>query len=338
MKYFETLKGAANSPSSMKYFETLKGAANFIAALKRFGIFIVLLVLVICFSATSDHFLVSTNLLNVARQVSMLGIAAVGFAFVLLLGGIDLSIGSNVTLVNIVGAWLMVNAEMNFVLAIILVLVMATAIGFVNGWVIANVQMPPLIVTLAMMIILEGVAYMVCQGLPIYGFPESFAVIGQGYLGPIPIPVIIMTIVLAIGSFILNRTYFGRYFYAVGGNEEAAKLSGIKVNNVKYLVYSLSGFFAGVAGVVILSRTNSGQVLAGKGMEFDVLTACVLGGVSVTGGFGKISNVVAGVLILGVLSNGLVLLNVTQFTQMVIKGSVLMVAVAFDCLQRRKKN
>jgi ribose transport system permease protein len=126
----------------MKYFETLKGAANFIEALKRYGIFLVLLVLILFFSATSDHFLVSTNLLNVARQVSMLGIAAVGFAFVLLLGGIDLSLGSNVTLVNIVGAWLMVNAEMNFVLAIILVLVMATAIGFVNGWIIANVQMP----------------------------------------------------------------------------------------------------------------------------------------------------------------------------------------------------
>jgi ribose transport system permease protein len=175
-----------------------------------------------------------------------------------------------------------------------------------------------------------------CKGLPIYGFPSSFEVIGQGYLGPIPIPVIIMIIVLAIGSFILNKTYFGRYFYPVGGNEEAAKLSGIQVVHVKYLVYSLSGFFAGVAGVVLLSRTNSGQVLAGKGLEFDVLTACVLGGVSVTGGFGKISNVVAGVLILGVLSNGLVLLNVTQFTQMVIKGSVLMLAVAFDCLQRRK--
>ncbi len=135
-----------------------------------------------------------------------------------------------------------------------------------------------------------------------------------------------MAIILAIGSFILNKTYFGRYFYAVGGNEQAANLSGIKVNNVKYLVYTLSGFFAGIAGIVILSRTNSAQVLSGKGLEFDVLTACVLGGVSVTGGFGKISNVVAGVLILGVLSNGLVLLDVSQFAQMVIKGSVLMLA------------
>src|SRR3984893_5601667 len=145
----------------MKYFERLKIAANVVDVLKKYGIYAVLLVLVIFFAVTSENFFQSSNLLNVARQVSMLGIAAVGFAFVLLLGGIDLSIGSNVTLVNIVGAWMMVNAEMNPVLAIILVLIMATAIGFVNGWVIANIQMPPLIVTLAMMIILEGLAYMV---------------------------------------------------------------------------------------------------------------------------------------------------------------------------------
>jgi len=320
----------------MKYFERLKIAANVVDVLKRYGIYAVLLVLLIFFSIASENFFRSSNLLNVARQVSMLGIAAVGFAFVLLLGGIDLSIGSVVTLVNIVAAWLMVTAAMNPILASILALIMSAAIGFTNGWIIANIRMPPLIVTLAMMIIVEGLAYLICKGLPIYGFPKSFAVIGQGYIGPIPIPVIIMAVILAIGSFILNKTYFGRYFYAVGGNEQAANLSGIKVNNVKYLVYTLSGFFAGIAGIVILSRTNSAQVLSGKGLEFDVLTACVLGGVSVTGGFGKISNVVAGVLILGVLSNGLVLLDVSQFVQMVIKGSVLMLAVAFDCLQRRK--
>jgi ribose transport system permease protein len=320
----------------MKYFERLKIAANVVDVLKRYGIYAVLLVLCIFFSIASENFIRASNLFNVARQVSMLGIASVGFAFVLLLGGIDLSIGSVVTLVNIVAAWLMVTATMNPILASILALIMSAAIGFTNGWIIANIKMPPLIVTLAMMIIIEGLAYLICKGLPIYGFPKSFAVIGQGYIGPIPIPVIIMVVIMAIGSFILNKTYFGRYFYAVGGNEQAANLSGIKVNNVKYLVYTLSGFFAGIAGIVILSRTNSAQVLSGKGLEFDVLTACVLGGVSVTGGFGKISNVVAGVLILGVLSNGLVLLDVSQFVQMVIKGSVLMLAVAFDCLQRRK--
>src|SRR3977135_2476341 len=196
----------------MKYFERLKIAANVVDVLKKYGIYAVLLVLVIFFAVTSENFFQSSNLLNVARQVSMLGIASVGFAFVLLLGGIDLSIGSVVTLVNVVTAWLMCTTPMNPILPSILVVIMSAAIGFANGWIIANIRMPPLIVTLAMMIIIEGVAYMICKGLPIYGFPKSFAVLGQGYVGPIPIPVIIMAIILGIGSFILNKTYFGRYF------------------------------------------------------------------------------------------------------------------------------
>jgi ribose transport system permease protein len=306
---------------------------------KEFGIYFALVILVIFFSAvTGGKFQRPANILNVMRQISMLGIASVGMAFVLLLGGIDLSIGSNITLVNIVASWLMVNAGFNPVMACLVALVMSTAVGFGNGWIIANIKMPPLIVTLASMTILEGLAYMICNGVPIFGFPKWFEVIGQGYLGPIPIPVIIMIVILAIGSFILNLTYFGRYFYAVGGNEEASALSGINVKRVKYLAYTLSGLFAGIAGIVMLSRTMSGQALAGKGFEFDVLTAVVLGGVSITGGSGKISNVVAGILILGLLSNGMVLMDLSQYTQMVLKGAVLMAAVGFDCLQKARKN
>jgi ribose transport system permease protein len=307
--------------------------------LKEFSIYLALVILVIFFSVvTEGKFQRPANVLNVMRQISMLGIASVGMAFVLLLGGIDLSIGSNITLVNIVASWLMVNAGLHPVPACLAAVVMSTAVGFGNGWIIANIRMPPLIVTLASMTILEGVAYMICNGVPIFGFPKWFEVIGQGYLGPIPIPVIIMIVILAIGSFILNLTYFGRYFYAVGGNEEASALSGINVKRVKYLAYTLSGLFAGIAGVVMLSRTMSGQALAGKGFEFDVLTAVVLGGVSITGGSGKISNVVAGILILGLLSNGMVLVDLSQYAQMVLKGAVLMAAVGFDCLQKTRKS
>ena len=309
---------------------------KFASFAKVYGIWLVLLFLLVLFTVLSENFLKSHNLLNVARQVSFMGIAAVGFSYVLLLGGIDLSIGSVITLVNIVTAYMMVNWGIHPVVAVLAALVLSSSIGFMNGWVIANLQMPSIIVTLAMLIIIEGVAYIISGGLPIFGFAKSFAVIGQGYVGPIPIPVIIMIVAMGIGGFILKKTFFGRYFYAVGGNEEAAKLSGINVTRVKYLVYTLSGFFAGVAGIVILSRTNSGQVLSGKGFEFDVLTACVLGGVSVAGGIGKISNVLAGVLILGVLSNGLVLLDVSQYVQMVIKGSVLLIAVGLDSVQNRK--
>lgn len=307
-------------------------------SLRRYGIFAVLLVLIIFFSIASDNFLVYSNLLIITRQVSMLGIAAVGMAFVLLLGGIDLSIGSQITLVNIVAAWLMVNGKVNPVIACFAAIALSTAIGFVNGLIIAKIKMPPIIVTLSSMIMIEGIAYMISGGQPIFGFPKSFAFLGQGYIANVPVPVIIMVIIMIIGSVILNSTYFGRYFYAVGGNEEASNLSGINVNRVKYLVYTLSGLFAGIAGVIMLSRTNSGQVLAGKGFEFDALTACVLGGISVNGGYGKISNVVAGILILGVLSNGMVLLNASQYTQMFIKGAVLLVAVAFDSIQRQKQS
>jgi ribose transport system permease protein len=302
---------------------------------KKYGIYLTLMILMVFFSVVTGSFLKPDNLFNVARQISMLGIAAVGMAFVLLLGGIDLSIGSQITLVNIVTAWLMVKAGMSPLPACLISLAMASAVGFINGWIIANIKMPPLIVTLATMTMLEGLAFIICGGIPIFGFPRGFSVIGQGYVGPVPIPVIIMAAILAIGAFILNETFFGRWFYAVGGNEEASNLSGINVKQVKCLVYTLSGLFAGIAGIVMLSRTNSGQALAGKGFEFDVLTAAVLGGVSVNGGSGKISNVVAGILILGVLSNGMVLMNVTQYSQMLIKGAVLLVAVGFDCYQKQ---
>lgn len=304
--------------------------------IKKYGIYLALIILMVFFSVVTNSFLKPDNLFNVARQISMLGIAAVGMAFVLLLGGIDLSIGSQITLVNIIAAWLMVKAGVHPLPACIVSLAMSSAVGFINGWIIANIKMPPLIVTLASMTMLEGLAFIICNGIPIFGFPKGFSVIGQGYLGPVPIPVIIMAAILATGAFILNETFFGRWFYAVGGNEEAANLSGINVKRVKYLVYTLSGFFAGIAGIVMLSRTNSGQALAGKGFEFDVLTAVVLGGVSVNGGSGKISNVVAGILILGVLSNGMVLMNVTQYSQMLIKGTVLLAAVGFDCYQKQR--
>jgi ribose transport system permease protein len=301
---------------------------------KRYGIYSVLVVLILIFAISSRAFFSSSNIFNIARQVSMLGISAVGMTFTLLVAGIDLSVGSIVTLVNIIVAYFMVKAGVHPVLACMIGLVISTFCGFLNGAAVANLGMPPLIVTLCSMTVLEGLAYVISRGAPIFGFTPAFTVIGQGYVWFIPIPVIIMAVILCIGAFILNATYFGRYFYAVGGNEEASNLSGINVRKVKYLAYSLSGFFAGIAGVVMLSRTNSGQPLAGKGFEFDVVTAVVLGGVSVSGGSGKISNVVAGVFIMGVLSNGMVLLNISQYIQMVTKGLVLFGAVAFDCLQK----
>lgn len=305
-----------------------------ISVIRGRAIYAFLVVMVIFFTIMNNNFLTTSNLLNIAKQVSIFGIASVGMTYVILLGGIDLSTGSLISFVNIVAAYFMVNMGLNPWLAIIGSLVISTVIGFINGLIIAEIKMPPLIVTFASQTIFGGLAYILCNGRPISRFNAVFLQIGQGYVGPIPIPILIMVVCFAIGAFILTKTYFGRYFYAVGGNEEAAELSGINVKKIKYLVYALSGLFAGIAGIVMLSRANTGQPNAGLGYEFDVITCVVLGGVSVNGGSGKISNVIAGVLIIGVLSNGMILMNISSYMQMVIKGIILLLAVGSDCIQQ----
>ena len=301
------------------------------------AIWLVFIALVIGFTIANPRFMSVDNLFIMVRQVSMYGIAAIGMTFVILVAGIDLSIGTIISLVNIVCAYLMVNSGMPIIPAVILALVVSTLIGLLNGFMIATIGIPAIIATFASQVSFEGVTFLVSEGRPIHGFDDSFRVFGQGFLGPVPIPILIMIACFALGSFILNKTYFGRYFYAIGGNEEAARLSGIRVERVKYMIYALSGFFAGLAGIVLLSRTMSAQPTAGQGWEFAVITCVVLGGVSISGGYGKLSNVLAGVLIIGALSNGMVLMNISSFTQMVIKGIVLALAVGFDCIQKKLK-
>jgi ribose transport system permease protein len=315
----------------------MEGKMDIKSFIKKYGIIIVLMLVMVFFSVTTTAFFTINNLFNVARQVSMLGIVAVGMTFVMLTGGIDLSVGSLLSIVSVVGAGAMVKGGCNPVVAVIISLAVATIFGLFNGLIITKVNIPPLITTLATMTIIRGISYIITGGLPIYGFPESFTIIGQGYLWIFPIPVIIMVIVFTIGSFILNNSYFGRYFYAIGGNEEATRLSGVNVQGVKLLVYSLSGLVAGIAGVILLSRVNSGQPIAGSGFELDVVTAVVLGGVSISGGEGKLSGVLTGVLIMGVLSNGLIIMNIGEYYQLVTKGLVLLVAVGFDRMQQQGK-
>lgn len=304
-----------------------------LAFIKRFGIVMVLLLLILVFSLVSPAFLTVTNIINVARQVSMLGIVSVGVTFVMISGGMDLSVGAQVSMAGMVSAWSMLHLGASPVMAVFIGIFAGTLLGFFNGFTAIRLSIHPLIVTLAAMTIFRGISYIICGGLPIFGFPEEFTVLGQGYLSIIPIPVIVLVFAVILGSFILNKTYFGRYFYAMGGNEEAARLSGINIKRLKVLVYSISGFFAGIAGVILLSRVNSAQPNAATGYEFDVMTAAVLGGISIKGGEGKISGVFVGVLIIGVLSNGLILMNVGDYYQNVVKGLVLIMAVAFDSMQ-----
>ncbi len=209
--------------------------------------------------------------------------------------------------------------------------------GLISGIMVAHFEVPALIATLAMQTIARGFAFIMTQGIPVYGLPESIKTLGQGYFLGIPIPVYILALVFFIGWWMLEQTSFGRHLYAIGGNEEVARLSGINVLVKKIQIYSLSGFFAGLSGVIMLSRLNSGQPATSEGFEMDVITAAVLGGVSVAGGQGKIINVVAGVLIMGMLSNGMTLMNLDEYWQWVAKGAVLLFAVAFDNMQRRRK-
>ena len=274
--------------------------------------------------------------MNVARQVSMIGIASIGMMFVILTGGIDLSVGAIVQFVNVVAAYLMVTAGWHPILAIFACIVLSVLAGMTNGLFITKARIPPFISTMAMMTALGGLAFIISGGMPIFGFSEGFLVLGQGSVGNVPIPVVLMVAVLIFGHFFLKKTYFGRYFFAIGGNEEASNLSGINVVRTKIIVYMLSSFFASIAGVIMLSRLGSGVATTGRGFEFEVITAVILGGVSISGGSGRVFGVIMGVLIMGVLFNGLILMGMGHHVQQVIQGIVLFAAVSIDCITKAR--
>ena len=318
------------------------------SVIKKYGIALVLVLLVGIITALRPNFINPDNLIEILRQVSFPGIVAVGMTFCLLTGGIDLSVGSNVGFGGTICALFMAaklippeltgGININPIIGIFLGIIASTGVGFVNGALINQIKIPPLIVTLAMLTIVRGVIYVMTGAMPIYeGFEEYFRFFGQGSIGPIPVPVILFLCAMLIGSIVLTRTVYGRYVYCLGGNAEVARLSGINVKKISYSVYAISGFLCGVTGVVLLSRLNSGQPRAALGYEFEVVTACVLGGVSISGGEGKLSGVFFGVLIMGVLFNGLIQMNLSEFYQMIIKGTVLLLAVGLDTLSNARK-
>jgi len=305
------------------------------ARLAQYGIYLALLVLVLFFTVASDVFLTSANLLNVLRQVSIIGICAVGLTFVLLTGGIDLSVGSVIGVSGMTCASL-VAAGFPVTFAVAAALAFGVLAGLFAGFIINEGGIPPLITTLGLMTTFRGVSYIIGGGLPVYGVPEGLKFLGQGYILGIPVPVILMAITLAAGHIVLTHTRFGREVYGVGGNEEAARLSGVNVKPLKYKVYALSGVLAAFAGIVLMARVNSGQPKGGEGYELDVVTAVVLGGVSIFGGVGRLSGVLAGVLIMGVLANGMILMNIDEYVQWVVKGAVLLAAVGLDQFIHRR--
>ncbi len=304
---------------------------------KKYGIYIFLAVVFIFFAFAAPNFLSSKNVINIFRQVSMFGIVVIGVTFVMIGGGMDLSVGGQMAVVGMTLGYLMVKLNMNIFLAVIISVALGCLFGAINGLVAIKLNIAPIIVTLSMMLILQGVAYLITGGYPITGMPDNFVGIGQGYIGVIPIPVIIFMIFIAFGWIVMNKTYLGRYIYALGGNKEASRLAGINVDKLTIFMYMFSGFTASIAALIMVGRTNAAQPGAGSSYPFDCMTAACLGGISIQGGEGKISGVVVGVIILGILDNGLVLMGVNSNFQSVVKGLILLIAVAIDCYKGKAK-
>lgn len=302
----------------------------------KVGVYFLLLLVLIVFSLMSDVFLSLNNIKNIGKQVAMIGICAVGISMVLLTGGIDISCGSVIAFITVIAAQLITLHNWNLWVAILFCLFLGVILGAFNGVVITYFKLPPMIATLAMQSIARGIAFVRTQGTPVYGLPPEVKVIAQGELIGIPIPIIIMLVVFLLGYWFLEKTYIGRYFYALGGNPEAARLSGINTNRVTVLAYTLSGFLSALAGVVMLSRINSGQPNAAQAYEMNVIPSAVIGGISVAGGEGKVLNVIAGVLIMGCLSNGMTIIGLNEYWQYIVKGVVLVLTVAIDNAQKGK--
>jgi ribose transport system permease protein/inositol transport system permease protein len=300
------------------------------------GITIALVIMFIFFSIFGNNFLSTKNVINIFRQVAVIGICAVGMTGVILTGGIDLSVGSVLGLTAVSAALFMADG-MPVLLAVILSLLIGTFVGVVNAFVIDKLKMPPLIMTLGTNTALRGVIYLICGGMPVYGLPESYRFLGQGNILGIPTQVYILIIVFIVGYIIYNKTVFGREIYGLGGNPEATRLSGVNTSKTTYKIYIYEAFLASLAGLILLSRVNSGQPSLGDAYEMDIITAVVLGGVSVAGGEGKFSRVIIGVLFMGVLANGMNMMNIGDYWQRVVKGSALVIAVAIDLWSKQQK-
>jgi ribose transport system permease protein len=301
------------------------------ATLQKLGPLLALLLISGVLSVMSRDFLTVNNLLNVLRQVSINALIAFGMTFVILLGGIDLSVGAVLALSSVAIASMMA-AGLDPMLATLFGVLAGAALGAVNGIIISRGKVAPFIATLGTMTVFRGLALVASDGRPITGFnSDFFSMLGAGYIGNlIPVPVITTMIAFVALWFILKKTVFGRHVYAVGGNEEASLISGVKVNRVKLWVYTLSGGLSALAGVILTSRLNSAQPNAGMGYELDAIAAVVLGGTSLSGGRGWIVGTLIGAVLIGVLNNGLNLLSVSSFYQQVIKGSVILLAVLLD--------
>ena len=298
------------------------------------GILPILIIICIIFSIVTPSFLSPGNLINVIRQASINIVLATGMTFVILTGGIDLSVGSMLGVTAVVAVLVSLIPGLSW-LAIPAALIAGLCLGLINGSLIAYLGLPPFIVTLGSYTGLRGVAYLVANGTTVLNRNLNFAWIGNNYLGPIPWLVVIALLTVVASWFVLRRTVLGRHIYAVGGNARAARLTGIKVSRVLLFVYGVSGLLSGLGGIMSASRLYSATGMLGQGYELDAIAAVILGGTSFTGGIGTIWGTLLGALIIALLNNGLTLMNVSFFWQLVVKGLVIIIAVTIDRLRTR---
>lgn len=324
-----------NNPSRS---ESLSGFIGKI--ISKYTPLLVLLLAIVLFSIIAPNFSTFGNIRLMLRQISFVTISAVGLMFVMVGGGIDLSIGSQIILTNIVLSLMMSSTYgygMDPLIAIPICIALGTILGMTNGFLSNTLKVHPLIITLGTSYIYKGIGYIIAGGRNIDGLPNSFRVYGQGYVGPVPVPIIIMIIVVIIGAYFLHNTNFGSRVFAMGGNQEAAHLVGINIKRMKLNIFAIGGFASGITSALLLSRVFNGQVTTGAGIEFDALTAALLGGVSFAGGDGTILGLITGVMIIGVLNNGMQLFGLHDFYQNLVKGALLLAAVGFDQYQKSRR-
>lgn len=301
------------------------------------GILMGLLGMCIALSLLTPSFLTKENIFNILRQVTTNANLAFAMTLIIIICGIDLSTGSILAVSGTLTAGLIALNGMPVYLAVLMGLLVGTGLGLFNGVVIARTGIPPFIVTLAMMQIARGAAFVYTGGMPVRTLDPDFNIIGSGYLGPIPVPVIYTAIVFIGMVLLLDKTQFGRHVYAVGGNRDAARFSGINIKKIEIVSYTLMGFLSAMSGIVLCARMYSGQPTVGQGFEMDAIAAAILGGTSFSGGTGTMGGTLIGVFVIGVLNNGLNLLNVSSFWQLIIKGVVILLAVYVDMLKKKKK-
>ncbi|HAP20747.1 MAG TPA: ribose ABC transporter permease [Lachnospiraceae bacterium] len=305
---------------------------------QNWGILLALFGMCLVFTIFGNNFLTQTNIVNLLRTCATNCYLAIGVQLAIILAGIDLTGGALAALSGVICVMTFENAGLPMWAGIVAGILIGLIVGFINGAVVTYTEIHPFVVTLAMQSICRGTAYLLANGSPVTTTNRSFSSFGTGMLGPIPLPVVYMTIFLIFDFFLLNKTRTGRHIYAVGGNETAARFSGININKIKILVWTISGAMAGFCGVVLAARMSSGQPATGEGYETDAIAAAVLGGTSFFGGTGTVGGLIIGVLIIGVISNGLNLMHVNSYWQFVLKGIIIIVAVYADRMKQKRQN